>query len=89
MGPHDQTAWPCRSGTTRTPPWTGKLAPYRAFFEKLVVQDPDITLFELRDALMTAEGIKVHHSSIATLLSHVSFSYKKYRWWPPSVVAQG
>ena len=67
----------------------GKLAPYRSFFEELVVQDPDITLFELRDALMTAEGIKVHHSSIATLLSRVGFNYKKNRWWPPSVVAQG
>lgn len=26
----------------------GKLAPYHAFFEELVAQDPDITLFELR-----------------------------------------
>ncbi|WP_271952220.1 transposase [Ruegeria faecimaris] len=43
----------------------GKLAPYRAFFEELVVQDPDITLFELRDALMAAEDVEVHHSSIA------------------------
>lgn len=33
----------------------GKLAPFQAFFEELVTQDPDITLFELRDAL-SAEG---------------------------------
>ena len=26
----------------------GKLAPFKAFFEELVTQDPDITLFELR-----------------------------------------
>lgn len=55
----------------------GKLAPYRAFFEELVVQDPDITLFELRDALMAAEGVEVHHSSIAALLSRLGFTYKK------------
>ena len=58
---------------------TGKLAPYRAFFEELVVQDPDITLFELRDALADAEGVQVHHSSIADLLSRLGFTYKKSR----------
>jgi hypothetical protein len=33
----------------------GKLAPFQAFFEELVTQDPDITLFELRDALAMAK----------------------------------
>jgi transposase len=28
----------------------GKLPPHQAFLEELVAQDPDITLFELRDA---------------------------------------
>ena len=60
----------------------GKLAPYRAFIEELVVQDPDITLYELRDALAMAEGVQVHHSSIAALLKRLGFSYKKNRWWP-------
>jgi transposase len=55
----------------------GKLAPYQGFFEELVAQDPDITLYELRDALATAEGVEVHHSSIAALLSRLGFSYKK------------
>ncbi len=32
------------------------MAPHRAFFEELIAQDPDITLFELRDALAHAEG---------------------------------
>lgn len=65
----------------------GKLAPYQAFLEELVSQDPDITLFELRDALADAEGVRVHHSSIANLLSRLGFTYKKSRWLPPSVVA--
>ena len=45
--------------------------------EELVTQDPDITLFELRDALAMAEGVEVHHSSIAALLSRLGFTYKK------------
>ncbi|MEZ5723878.1 MAG: hypothetical protein R3E47_02130 [Paracoccaceae bacterium] len=67
-------AEPLRQGR---PKGRGKLAPYRAFFEELVAQDPDITLFELRDALAEAEGVRVHHSSIANLLSRLGFSYKK------------
>jgi len=58
----------------------GKLAPHRAFFEELIAQDPDITLFELRDALAEAEGVTVHHSSIANLLCRLGFTYKKSRW---------
>lgn len=69
------------------PAGKGKLAPYRAFFEELVAQDPDITLFELRDALMAAEGVAVHHSSIAALLSRLGFTFKKNRWRPPSAAA--
>jgi transposase len=43
----------------------------------------------LRDALADAEGVRVHHSSIANLLSRLGFTYKKSRWSPPSAVAQG
>lgn len=67
----------------------GKLAPYQGFFEELVAQDPDITLYELRDALATAEGVEVHHSSIAALLSRLGFRYKKNRWWPPNAIVSG
>ncbi|TVS00628.1 MAG: hypothetical protein EA407_14180 [Rhodobacteraceae bacterium] len=35
----------------------GKLAPYQAFIEELVAQDPDITLYELGVALAMAEGV--------------------------------
>ena len=67
----------------------GKLAPHQAFLEELIAQDPDITLFELRDALAEAEaeGVQVHHSSIANLLSRLGFTYKKSRWSRASVVA--
>lgn len=66
------------------PPGTGKLAAHNGFFQELVAQDPDITLFELRDALADAEGVTVHHSAIAGLLKRLGFTHKKSRWWPPS-----
>ncbi len=69
------------------PPGSGKLVPHVMFFRELVAQDPDITLFELRDALVDAEGITVHHSAIAGLLKRLGFTHKKSRWWPPNAVA--
>ena len=71
------------------PAGRGKLAAHQAFIEELVAQDPDITLYELRDALAMAEGVQVHHSSIAALLKRLGFSYKKNRWWPLNSVASG
>jgi transposase len=71
------------------PVGTGKLAAHRKFFEELVAQDPDITLFELRDALAHAEGINVHHSSIGRLLRRLGFTHKKSLWWPRSAAAPG
>ena len=69
------------------PPGQGKLTAHRAFLLELVDQDPDITLYELRDALREAEGVRVHHSAIARLLRRLGFTYKKSRWSPPSAVA--
>ncbi len=66
------------------PAGQGKLAPYQAFVEERVAQNPNITLYELRDALMKAEGIRVHHSSISALLSRLGFTYKKNHWRQPS-----
>ena len=80
----------------------GKLAPHQAFLEGLSAQDPDITLFELRHALAEAVGGKVHHSSIANLLSQLGFAYKskedqktitgsfsrRTRWSPPTAVGR-
>jgi len=62
------------------PPGSGKLGAFRDFLVELVAQDPDMTLFELRDALAEAEGVEVHHSAIARALSGLGFSYKKSRW---------
>ena len=36
-----------------------------------------MTLFELRDALADAEGVKAHHSSITDLLARLGFTCKK------------
>lgn len=55
----------------------GKLAPYADFFQELIAQDPDITLFELRDALADAHGEKVHHSGIAVMLKRPGYTHKK------------
>lgn len=71
------------------PHGTGKLAPHAPFFEELIAQDPDITLFELRDALEEAEGVRVHHSSIAALLSRLGFTYKKSHWLRPNAATPG
>ncbi len=75
----------CASGAARIapmgrPPGSGKLAPHVGFFRELVAQDPDIILFELRDALADVEGIAVHHSALAGLLKRLGFTHKKSRW---------
>ncbi|MDO5611848.1 MAG: hypothetical protein Q4G14_01230 [Paracoccus sp. (in: a-proteobacteria)] len=69
--------WPCRSSAAGTSARQGRLAPHQAFLEELIAQDPGITLFELRDALADAEGVQVHHASIANLLSRLGFTYQK------------
>jgi len=61
--------------TQGRPPGPGKLLAHRACIEELFAQDPDISLFELRDALAEAEGVEVHHSSIAKLLTRLGFTY--------------
>ena len=87
LGPGDPAARQCSAWPQGRPRGRGKLAPHQAFLEELVAQDPDITLYELRDALAMGEGVNVHHSSIAALLKRLSFTYKKNRWWPPSSTA--
>ncbi|MDF0603978.1 hypothetical protein P1J78_25040, partial [Psychromarinibacter sp. C21-152] len=73
-------------GPQGRPKGSGKLSPYSGFFEELVTQDPDITLFELRDALAEAEGVTVHHSSIADLLSKLGYTYKNV--WPAPLASR-
>ena len=46
------------------PSGSGQLAPHVGFFQDLVAQDPDITLFELRDALGDAQEVTVHHCAL-------------------------
>lgn len=71
------------------PGGSGKLAPHVGFFKELIAQDPDITLFELRDALADAAGLRVHHSAIGHLLKRLGFTYKKSRWLPPNAAMPG
>ena len=71
------------SGDTLVPkkrgrkPGTGKLASYMHFLIARVEQSPDITLFELRDALKAAHGVQAHHSSIDVALKRAGLTYKK------------
>jgi transposase len=53
------------------------LAPHVGFSEELITQGPDITLFELRDALADASGFQVQHSVIGHLLKRLGFTHKK------------
>lgn len=56
---------------------SGKLAGFTNFLVELVSQDPDITLCELRDALATAHGVRVHHSSVDRALRLAGYTFKK------------
>lgn len=55
----------------------GKLSGFIDFLVELVSQDPDITLYELRDALETAHGVRVHHSSVDRALRRAGYTFKK------------
>ena len=55
------------------PSGTSKRAPRGGVFRASAMQDPNVTLFELRDALAAAEGVTVRHSAIAGLLNRLGF----------------
>lgn len=63
----------------------GKLGPYQDFLVERVEQDPDITLMELRGALIDAEGVTVGAPAICRMLGRLGFTYKKRRWSQMSV----
>jgi len=58
----------------------GKLGAHKAFLLELVEQDPDITMVELQAALLDAEGVHVHQSSLSRALRRLGFTYEKSRW---------
>jgi len=58
----------------------GKLGPHLAFLRELVEQDPDITMPELKAALLEAEGVTVHETSLSRALRRLGFTYKKNHW---------
>ena len=55
----------------------GKLSVFIDFLIALVSQDPDITLYELRDALEAAHGVRVHHSSVDRALMRAGYTFNK------------
>ncbi len=67
----------------------GKLGPHQDFLIELVEQDPDITLMELRGALIDAEGVTVGAPAICRMLGRLGFTYKKSRWSRMSVARPG
>jgi len=58
----------------------GKLGPHKDFLIELVEQDPDITLAELRGALIDAEDVTVGIPAIFKMLKRLGFTYKKRHW---------
>jgi transposase len=66
------------------PRGSGKLAPQLAFFEDLIGQDPDITLFGLRDALTDAIGLELRHSAIGYRLPTIARMPERIVFIPPS-----
>jgi|GEM_PF-979428 len=62
------------------PVGSGKLGPHRDFLIELLEQDPDITLAELRGALIEVEGVTVGVPAIFRMLKRLGFVYNKRRW---------
>ena len=56
---------------------SGKPEPFVAFFVELIGQDPDITLVELRAALLAAHDMRCSTSGIDGLLRRHGYTYKK------------
>ena len=55
----------------------GKLSGFIDFLIALVSQDPDITLYALRDALEAAHGVRVLHFSVDRALRRAGYTFKK------------
>jgi transposase len=57
----------------------GKLGAHTGLLLGLVTQDPDITMTELRDALLEAEVVQVHYTSVSRALRWLVYRYKRIR----------
>ena len=66
----------------------GWLEAYRDFFQEVLEQDADITLEELRAALLEAYGQPASASGLHYALKRMGFTYKKRRWSLPSGPSQ-
>ena len=65
---------PCRRCRARAA--SGKPESFVSFFVELIEQDPDITLVELRAALLAAHDMRCSTSGIDALLRRHGYTYK-------------
>ena len=68
---------------------SGKQEPFVSFFVELIGQDPDITLVELRAALLAAHDMRCSTSGIDALLRRHGYTYKKRPDRPRAQQARG
>lgn len=66
----------------------GWLDAYQDFFEEVLEEDGDMTLEELRAALMEAYGQAASASGLHYALKRMGFTYKKRHWSLPSAPSQ-
>ena len=68
---------------------SGKPEPFVSFFVELIGQDPDITLVELRAALLASHDMRCSTSGIDALLRRHGYIYKKMPDRPGAQQARG
>ena len=68
---------------------SGKPGSFVSFFVELIEQDPDITLVELRAALLAAHDMRCSTSGIDALLRRHGYTYKKRPDRPGAQQARG
>ena len=68
---------------------SGKPESFVSFFVELIGQDPDITLVELRAALLAAHDMRCSTSGIDALLRRHGYTYKKMPDRPGAQQARG
>lgn len=69
------------------PKGTGKLAPYDGLLIEWLGQDADMTLTQLKAALLEATGVSASLDALSKALKRLGYRHKKNRWWPPSAAA--
>jgi transposase len=66
-----------KPGRQGRPKGSGKLEPHAAFLAGIVEAQPDITMPELRDRLLDAQGVEAAPAMLSRFLCRRGFTYKK------------